>query len=208
MDIVLSFNESKFYLGTLCKRGHKYKGIDKSLRDKRKSTCVECKGTKNPGFRSRSVEQRFWEKVRLSGHEDGCWIWMSWRDVNGYGRFNLSKKKRASLAHRYAFEYVNGHLSDDLNLLHICDNPSCVNPFHLRPGTHLDNMRDMQAKGRRASFQGEKSGLALLTEKQVREIRFLHSSGQKSYKALALQFRVSKSAISEIVTRKTWKHIP
>lgn len=42
---VLEFDSEKFYLGSLCKRGHDYKGTGKTLRKlpKRHATCIECR---------------------------------------------------------------------------------------------------------------------------------------------------------------------
>ena len=54
-------------------------------------------------------------------------------------------------AHRMAYEVAKGDIPEGMHILHSCDNPKCCNPAHLRPGTHQENMDDMQARGRRTS---------------------------------------------------------
>ncbi len=77
---------------------------------------------------------------------ESCWIWRGALFASGYGKVSCGEKKRR--AHRVAHELFIGPLPDDLHVLHRCDNPPCVNPTHLFLGTHIDNMRDMEAKGR------------------------------------------------------------
>jgi 5-methylcytosine-specific restriction endonuclease McrA len=48
MELVYTFDPERFYLGTLCKRGHKWPGTEQSLRrtfiDKRGKNCSQCVG--------------------------------------------------------------------------------------------------------------------------------------------------------------------
>ena len=88
--------------------------------------------------------ERFWSKVQKI--DGGCWLWIAYRDSKGYGSFGLDGKVRK--AHRVAYELTYGPLPEGAHVLHSCDNPSCVNPQHLRAGTHVDNMRDRVEHGR------------------------------------------------------------
>lgn len=84
---------------------------------------------------------RFWSKVRYG---PDCWEWTG-TPSQAYGLFMLRGKSRK--AHRIAYELTHGPIGAFI-LLHSCDNPRCVRPAHLRPGTHLDNTLDAVQKGR------------------------------------------------------------
>lgn len=87
--------------------------------------------------------ERFWSKVEKA---DGCWLWVAHRDHLGYGSFGLNGKVHR--AHRVAYMLTAGPIPEGAHILHSCDNPSCVNPAHLRAGTRSDNMRDKVARRR------------------------------------------------------------
>lgn len=80
-----------------------------------------------------------------------CWEWCGTIGSHGYGVIGKGGKDSKILTtHRLAFEICNGGIPLGLYVLHRCDNRRCVNPHHLFLGTHLDNVRDMLAKGRGA----------------------------------------------------------
>ncbi len=94
-----------------------------------------------------TVEERFWSKVDKSGD---CWIWTGSHDGKGYGV--LAVERRNVRATHLSMELAGHVVSQDKLVMHVCDNPPCVRPDHLRVATHLDNMRDMFAKGRNRSI--------------------------------------------------------
>ncbi len=87
---------------------------------------------------SRSTSERFWSKVDKADL-DGCWRWTASIDRRGYGRFTYEGKWR--FAHRVGYLLTIGTVPEGLELDHLCRVPSCVNPSHLEPVSHQENMR-------------------------------------------------------------------
>jgi hypothetical protein len=100
--------------------------------------------------RNATPQERFWDKVDDSGE---CWLWMGAKYSNGYGHFVINR--RDYLAHRLAWEWVNGAIPDGTVLMHLCDTPACVRVSHLRLGTPRENSLDMVRKGRQHLLYGK-----------------------------------------------------
>src|SRR5688572_768407 len=103
-----------------------------------------CRDTVLPVDRSRGD---FWSKVLKT---ECCWLWT--RSRTGTLSYGAYWQNGAIVrAHRVAYELTVGPIPEGLHLLHECDVPHCVRPDHLRPGTRVDNQRDMVAKDRHSS---------------------------------------------------------
>lgn len=86
------------------------------------------------------------DRLLMRGWEvqpNGCWHWAGMRNDLGYGIYNHQR------AHRLVYMEIGGlPLAPNEVLRHKCDNPPCVNPAHLEPGTKADNSRDMVERRR------------------------------------------------------------
>lgn len=92
---------------------------------------------------------RFWSRVKV-GRPGVCWPWQEKsRNEHGYGIFRPNKDSGLIKAHRYAWSLANGPIEPGVVIRHSCDNPPCCNPYHLVPGSQVDNIRDMHDRGRR-----------------------------------------------------------
>ena len=68
----------------------------------------------------------------------GCWNWNGSIGSNGYGVARVERTSKT--AHRFIYEQEVGPIPDGLELDHTCRNRQCVNPKHLEPVTHSENM--------------------------------------------------------------------
>jgi len=133
-------------------------------------------------------------------------MWTSVKNNHGYGL--MRKGTRASegkaLAHRVSYELANGEIPEGAVIMHVCDNPSCVNPAHLLLGTQRENMHDMARKGRdrKASLPGAENPNAVFTWEQIEIIKMRLRT--ETGKDIAKSLGVSPSCISGINTGKTY----
>jgi hypothetical protein len=130
-------------------------------------------------------------------------------DKDKYGKFRIYKngKKIDMRAHVYSYIlHSNNPIPTGLQVCHTCDVTSCVNPLHLFLGAAQDNTTDKCNKERQA--RGESIGCSKLIEKEVIDIRNMFRTNKYSEQKIADIYRVSTSCISDVISRKTWKHIP
>ncbi len=85
-----------------------------------------------------TLAARFWSKVAQVGNVCECWEWTASRNKAGYGAFGCNGK--TVRAHRFAYEDSIGSVPAGLELDHLCRNRGCVNPWHLEPVSHRENM--------------------------------------------------------------------
>lgn len=136
---------------------------------------------------------------------NGCIEWQMGICKDGYAQLAVSYK------HQYVHRLVATMFYGEPNgrfALHSCDNRPCINPDHLRWGTHQDNTDDRINRNRHVSnaVKGIDHPRAKLDEADVIELRRLIAAGL-SQRKVAKQFGLTQSTVYAIVHRKIWKHI-
>lgn len=152
-----------------------------------------------------STEERFWLKVDRRG-ADECWPWLGSKqggEGREHGTFYSAIDGRKVPAHRVAIILSGRPMPVGAWALHLCDNGTCVNPAHLYWGSVADNNRDTWERTR---SPGEGHHQAKLNEAAVLDIRRRRADGEEG-RALAAEYGISESQVSNIVHRKAWTHI-
>jgi hypothetical protein len=85
-----------------------------------------------------SLRERLLSKAFINW-ETGCWEWTAFINQYGYGQI-YAHGKYGRQAHRIAFELIEGPIQDGLELDHLCRVRHCINPAHLEPVSHRENL--------------------------------------------------------------------
>ncbi|WP_286751538.1 HNH endonuclease signature motif containing protein [Pseudomonas sp. UBA2522] len=164
--------------------------FEKMKADLARSPNSFCSKSCSAQHRAKVNADRFYERCEKTS---SCWNWKGNLNSCGYGYLKI--KGRVRRAHQASYEISRGPIHQGMVVMHSCDNPACVNPDHLSLGTHLDNMRDMRAKGRGASKLNAESA------------RLIRASTSKT-NDLAELFGVSVRAIRNIRSGASWNPLP
>jgi len=77
-----------------------------------------------------------------------CWTWQQYQNAKGYGHFKcrVEGKVCTFYSHRFSFLLAHGPIPRGWQVDHVCENPCCVNPGHLRAVPDHENPRSRYAK--------------------------------------------------------------
>ncbi len=115
-------------------------------------------------------------------------------DARGYPRVKVKGKSR--YAHRVAFEFFWRRLEPGERVYRTCGRRDCVNYFHLTT-TPSDRKRKQH-----------RPGTTKLTAAKVRNVRRAYAEpGGPTQAELAREYGVSRSCISCVVRRVTWRGV-
>jgi hypothetical protein len=132
----------------------------------------------------------------------GCWFWDGPADRRGYGTMYMEYGNVR--AHRVSFTLFHRAVQDDEFVLHSCDQPSCVNPDHLRAGGYKENSDDKVKRGR--SNKGSRHPLSKLTEVDIPAIFEMHKSGVRG-STIAQKYAVHPTTICDVLKGRRWGHL-
>lgn len=152
----------------------------------------------------------FWTKVLK--RPDACWVWLGYLDKDGAGKFctRVDGKPVTVRAAVYAWGEIVGEIPAGHALLAVvCWNRRCVNPAHRLPVPHRDLVRWITALGRPVEHGDNRGELSGRTKLRNADVLFMRAQ-ERVYglvPVLARLFQVKAQVVSNILRRKTWKHI-
>lgn len=112
--------------------------------------------------------------------------------------------QRTFLVHHLVLDSFIGKRPPGTQCRHLDGNPGNNRLENLCWGSPAQNQADRLRHG--TDLRGEKATCAKLTERDVREIRELVSSG-KTQRLIAEEFGVTESNIRAVATKRTWRHV-
>jgi hypothetical protein len=132
-------------------------------------------------------------RIEDRGYSTPCWVWAKRMLKSGYGAMRVNRRQQR--AHRVYYERANGPIPEGQEPDHKCKQKACVNPEHLEPVTHTENMR----RARHVKMN-------LARAEEIRER--LRGQGHGILSKLAREYDVSVSTIWLIAKDKIWSQEP
>lgn len=124
--------------------------------------------------------------------EEECVEYIYRPNRDGYSALKMNGKMIR--AHRFAYHwYYTVPVNDSLCVMHKCDNPSCINPKHLKLGTWSDNNKDRACKNRTVSF-------SFYRRKLTREdVDYIKVRFQTPYRGLVKELKEKFNVDSKVI---------
>lgn len=152
-----------------------------------------------PALDLKAVEELnaiFWKQAIVS-NEHLCWEWQGKITDSGYGYFNAEKTIQEVKASHIA--YVLHNKKRPVNfVLHSCNNPPCINPHHLRDGTHLENVKDRMKAFR---LQKQKNQADELTQLKAK-LKYLTCKYGEELSALEMAIKTLEVKHANVITKE------
>jgi HNH endonuclease len=89
-------------------------------------------------YDSLHLSRRIWARVSKPNGEAGCWLYPA-TEKDGYARIHA--QGHVVVAHRLFYSVLVGPVPSDLTLDHLCRVRNCVNPAHIEPVPHKENVQ-------------------------------------------------------------------
>lgn len=147
----------------------------------------------------------FWDRVYANTEREGeCLLFVGHRNHDGYGR--ICRDGKLVFVHREVWKEKNGEIPGDKVVMHRCDRRNCIEDSHLLLGTQVENIADMDRKGRRRSLIGSEHSHATLSEGDIPTIRSRISDGDTCAE-ISRDYKVSEGLIRHIKKGRIWRHV-
>lgn len=109
----------------------------------------------------RSAIELVMRKVRRT---ETCWIFEGpiRGPNNQYGVVKVGGRSgKALYCHRISYEHFKGPIPSHLEILHLCNNPRCVNPEHLKADTRQRNVEQAIKDGLFKPVEAQRTGVIM-----------------------------------------------
>lgn len=143
--------------------------------------------------RYKPLDKRLYEKIDKKDNISECWKWIGNKNISGHGK--LGKRHAHVIMYEIFYKY---QIKSGEVIHHMCENPSCCNPFHLIKMTHKEHSI--------FHIGGANCHSAKFTQKEVDVIRNQHTGKYGEQVKLAKKYNVNRRTIERIFKNRTWRH--